>query len=97
MKVAVFIIVGVLLCGSYALVGAFAFGAGVRTAARNKLLEAGIKPSLAPLYARGAKLLNRLAQLTDLDGMYAGDVLSAETKRLVTAWVADYKKEIGKP
>lgn len=95
-KVVMFIVVGVLLCGSYGLVGLFAFDAGVRVAAKRALRNAGITREHFKLYKRSVKLLNRLAAVTDLDGMYAGDVLSPATKQLVTAWVDDYKREIDK-
>jgi hypothetical protein len=60
------------------------------------LREAGLSKDMAKLYGRAAKLLNRLEQTTDLDGAYAGDVLSAETKRLVSEWIADYRSQINK-
>lgn len=60
------------------------------------LRDAGLSKESAKLYGRAAKILNRLEQTTDLDGAYAGDVLSDETKTLVTEWMADYRKKISK-
>ncbi len=93
-RVVIFIVVGVLLCGAFVSVGVLAFGAGVRSAAKDALRKFGLTREHVKLYHRAGKLLNRLAAVTDLDGAYAGDNLSPETKKLVTDWVDDYKREI---
>jgi hypothetical protein len=48
------------------------------------------------LYRRAAKLLNRLVNVTELEGEFSGDVVTSETRKLITDWLADYKKEIKK-
>ncbi len=76
------------------LVASFAAG---RVSAANEIQRkvderAGMTRNSARLLSRAIKLLRRLDATTDLDGMYAGDVLSPETKKQVSEWLADYRK-----
>lgn len=97
MKVFSYVLLGMGFCGLWIGTLAWAFNFGVKTAAKQKMRKYGIHAGMLPLYRRAVKLINRLAQLTDLDGVMAGDQLSPDTRKLVTDWVADYKKEIEKP
>ncbi len=87
-----------MLLGAVGLGGAFWLGwATARSADFTEALRrAGISKESAKLYVRAGKILNRLAQVTDLDGAYAGDVLSEETRRQVTEWVAAYREQVNK-
>ncbi len=94
-------LIGIIVIGlviAAALAGAWGAGklAGYSHGYNTRIRELGLTRGSAGLYQRAAKLLNRLAQLTDLDGAMAGDNLSPETKAQVTEWVADYKREISK-
>jgi hypothetical protein len=46
------------------------------------------------LYGRAVKILRRLDGLTELDGELAADMLSPESKRLVSDWVSDYRRVV---
>ncbi len=97
LKVVMIALLGASLCGFWIATLFWAYGAGAQAAAKQKMRQYGIHDGMLPLYRRAAKLINRLAQLTDLDGALAGDQLSPDTRKLVTDWVTDYKKEIEKP
>lgn len=86
----------IVVVGAVLLGGAFFLGlaAAMKANVAEALQKAGINKDTAKLYGRAVRILNRLAQITDLDGAYAGDVLSDETKKQVTEWVADYRKHI---
>lgn len=93
---------GVAIIGTLCVVASIgsAFLLGMATATRaevdKKLRELGWTRETAKLASRARKILVRLAQVTDLDGLRAGDNLSPETKSLINQWVADYRKEINK-
>lgn len=95
-KVALAIVIGLMAVGS--LVGAYLLGqsVGLRRNYDNRLRDLGLHRRSAELYARAAKILNRLAALTDLDGQLAGDILSPETKSQVSDWLTDHRREISK-
>jgi hypothetical protein len=95
-RVIVDIIIG--LIGLGALVGAYLAGlaVGLRRNYAARLRDLGMNPKSAELYGRAVRILNRLLQLSDLDGALAGDTLSPETKELVTHWLLDHKREISK-
>jgi flagellar motor component MotA len=46
------------------------------------------------MYGRAVKIIRRLDGLTELDGDLSADMLSPQSKRLVTEWVADYRKAV---
>lgn len=71
-------------------------GLGLNVQLKNAFRDVGLNKDTAKLYGRAAKILRRLDAMTDLDGTFSGDVLSDETKRLVTEWLADYRKQIKK-
>jgi hypothetical protein len=96
MKYLFYVSLGVGVCGIWIFTLAMAYGAGVKHATAAALKTAGFTRDHAKLYGRSAKILNRLAALTDLDGAMAGDQLSPESRQLVTDWVRDYKGEITK-
>lgn len=95
MKVTVAIIIALIAVG--ALVAAYFGGlaVGMRRNYRAKLHKLGLNPRSAVLYARAVKILMRLNQLTDLDGLIAGDRLSPQTKEMVDKWATDYRIGIG--
>lgn len=80
------------------LIGTFYAGlvVGAIAQARRGLRELGFTKESAKLYHRAAKILNRLVNVTELDGDFAADILSEETKKIINGWVADYRKEIEK-
>ncbi len=90
------VVLGLSVVG--ALVASYLVGlsVGVRRNYTGKLRNMGLNRRSGELYARAAKILNRLAAVTDLDGVMAGDNLSPETKRQVEAWLADHRREIRK-
>lgn len=93
-KVAVAIVIALLAVG--ALVGAYLWGLAVGSR-RNfdaRLRKLGLDRASAPLFAGAAKLILRLTQTTDMDGLFAGDQLSPATKRQATEWVAEYRRKI---
>ena len=96
MKVAGAILIALIAVG--ALVGAYVLGLtiGLQKNYDSRLQAMGLNRRSAALYVRAAKLINRFAQITDLDGVLAGDVLSPESKKQVTQWVADYRSEVTK-
>lgn len=59
---------------------------------REQLRSIGLTKESASLYGRAAKILRRLDGLTDLDGDFAADVLTPETRKQVSEWLADYRK-----
>lgn len=85
---------GMLLTAIVAFFGGLFVGVGSQM--KSKLRELGFTPNSAKLYSRAAKILNRMVKVTELDGDFAADILSEETKRQVNDWLADYKKEINK-
>lgn len=87
---------GFLIAIGVVLAFVVGMGFGLKLDMKTVMREAGFSKESAKLYGRAAKLLRRLEQTTDLDGAYAGDVLSDDTKRLVTEWLADYRKQIKK-
>lgn len=96
MKYLLYVAIGIAGCVGWVITLAAAYSAGVKIAIDRALKKAGYTRASFALFNRAAKLLNRLAALTDLDGAMAGDQLSPETRQLVTDWVTDYKREISK-
>ncbi len=95
-KPAAVIVLGLFVAGATTLVYLTGLTVGLRRSYTRQLRTLGLTRGSAGLYTRAAKLLNRLAALTDMDGMLAGDSLSPETRRQVTAWLDDYRREISK-
>lgn len=93
MKALLLAVLGAVLFGGSFFLG---LAAASRANLREVMREAGLNKDTGKLYGRAAKILNRLAQTHDLDGAYAGDVLSEETKKQVTEWMADYRKQVNK-
>lgn len=93
-KVAAAIVIA--LCAVGALVGAYLWGlaVGSRRNLDARLRRLGLENASAPLFASAARLILRLTQTTDLDGLFAGDQLSPETKRQATTWVAEYRRKV---
>lgn len=50
----------------------------------------------AALYREAAAILNRLVNVTDLDGDFAKDVVSPDTRQVIDDWLARYRTEIEK-
>ncbi len=61
---------------------------------RDALRAAGLTRQSAAMYFRAVKIIRRLDGLTELDGEFAADILTPETKQQVTDWVADYRKAL---
>jgi hypothetical protein len=62
-----------------------------------QIAKLGFGRESARLYRQAAALLNQLeASSSDLDALMTGDILSPETRKKVTAWVADCRKDTGK-
>jgi hypothetical protein len=85
--------------GTTLLVVPVTFGLAVRSATKaeiTKLVRAtGIGDmNTLGLYGRAVKIIRRLDGLTDLDGDLSADMLSPQSKRLVSEWVADYRKGV---
>jgi hypothetical protein len=78
------------------ILGIVMFRFGARSAGKVEIVKIlrqhGLSPDAAKLFGRAIKLLRRLDATTDLDGAFAGDVLSPETKKQVSEWLADYRK-----
>ncbi len=90
------VVLGLAVVG--ALVASYLAGhtVGMRRNFDNRLRDMGLNRRSGALYSRAAKILNRLAAVTDLDGVMSGDNLSPETQRQVSAWLADHRREISK-
>lgn len=85
---------------SLVVVAVLAFWAGVAVNTHSKiterLRELGFTKDTAKLYARAAKILNRMVKVTELDGDFSADILSPETAEQVNDWLADYRKQVTK-
>jgi FlaG/FlaF family flagellin (archaellin) len=90
------VIVTIVVTAAFVATWVLGYVLGARAAVNDRLAQLGMTRSGAVLYRRATKILNRLAQITDLDGQMAGDSLSPETQKQVTEWLADYRKEINK-
>ncbi|MCX5066611.1 hypothetical protein OOJ91_12055 [Micromonospora lupini] len=75
---------------------AVGFTVGASTNATQSLRALGFTKNSAKLYARAIKILNRMSRVIELDGDFAGDVLSPETKKQVDDLLDDYRKEINR-
>ncbi len=96
MKVTVAIVIALITVG--ALIAAFAAGYA-RGRAHNyhgRLQQLGLNDRSATLYVRAVKILLRLNQAVDLEGLAAGERLSAETKKLGDDWSIDYRIGVSK-
>lgn len=96
MKVAAAIVIALLAVGSLVVAYLIGLAVGMRRNYSNRLRDLGLNRRSAELYASAAKILNRLAQLGDLDGVLAGDVLSPETRQTVNEWLTAHRREITK-
>lgn len=83
--VGVCLVLAVLFVGSYFLIR------GPKKKERSKMTDADVA-----LYRRSARLLYRLIHITDMEGDFAGDILSPGTRKDIEAWLGDYKKELDK-
>lgn len=84
------------LIGTFVAAGLIGFCVGVTVVTKQQIRERlralGFTENTAQLYARAAKILRRLDGLTDLDGDLAADILTPESKKQVSEWLADYRK-----
>ena len=48
------------------------------------------------LYKEAAALLNNMVNVTDLDGDFAKDVISVETRKRIDEWLMNYRASIEK-
>jgi uncharacterized membrane protein len=95
-RVVVDIIIALFVVGT--LVGAYLAGlaVGLRRNYDARLRDMGLHRQSARLYTRAVRILNRLLQVSDLDGVLAGDTLSPETRELVVDWLTEHKRELSK-
>jgi hypothetical protein len=81
------LVVAVVACGVWLVAG---------EPKTKKVTVKNISDAEVALYRRAARLLNRLINITDLEGDLSGDIMSWETRQDIEAWLADYKKELNK-
>lgn len=81
-------VVVALLVAFLIVVGAIV---STREQERSKMTDADVK-----LYRQAAKLLNRMVNVTDLDGDIAADIVSPTTRKQIDEWLTTYRKEIDK-
>lgn len=81
-----------------AAVAGFALGLVVKTQVevRKTLRAHGFTKDSAGLFRRAMKTLNRMITVTDLDGDFAADILSPETRKQVEQLLTDYRKMVSK-
>ncbi len=96
MKVAGAIFIALMAVGALIVVFLIGLGIGLRRSWNARLHKLGLNSRSAVLHARAIKILMRLDQLTDLDGLIAGDRLSPETKDMVAKWATDYRLGVSK-
>lgn len=65
--------------------------AATRASERSKMTNTDVK-----LYRQAAKLLNRMVNVTELDGDIAADIVSPTTRKQIDEWLTTYRKEIDK-
>ncbi len=89
------IIVGTVLVAMFFLAVALvaAYDAGRRTRRRADIERLGLTPGAAKRYATAVSIMERLDGRSDIHGVLAGDLLSADTQRLVGDWVTAHRKE----
>jgi hypothetical protein len=85
-------VIGGLVVGA-ALIG---FGVLCYRDIRAGLYKSRMSPQDAVLYRKAARILNRLINVTELDGDMAVDVVSVQTRRAIEVWLIEYNKEIDK-
>jgi hypothetical protein len=88
------IFAGMLITAIVAGVVGFVVGARVTTIRR--LRELGFSKASADLYDRAANILNRLVRITKLDGDFAADILSDQSREQIEKWLSDYRKQVNK-
>lgn len=80
------------------ILGILGFALGVtaekKDAMKHVLRDMGVTAESVALFARAVKILRRLDGLTELDGQLSVDMLSPESKKLVSEWLADYRKSL---
>jgi hypothetical protein len=89
------IVVGTVLVAAFFLGMALvaAYDAGRRATRRHHIAQLGLTEGAAKRYATAAKIMERLDGRSDIHGVLAGDLLSADTQRLVGDWVTAHRKE----
>lgn len=86
------------VCLLLVVVAVASFRWGVRMAAE-KDVRSGLRPlrltkTDALLYRKAAGILNRLINVTDLEGDLAADIVSTKTREQIEGWLSQYKKEL---
>lgn len=74
--------------------GLIGYGVGVSVDTRRALRQLGFTKGSAKLYRRAFALLNRMSRVIELDGDFAGDILSPATRKQVDDLLDDYRKEL---
>jgi hypothetical protein len=93
LSIAAFIAVAVASCVTCFVAGRVT---GASTVLNKAQERAGMTRDAMRLYTRAAKILRRLDGVTELDGDFAADILSPESKKQVSEWLADYRKGLNK-
>lgn len=95
-----YVIYVLLVAVLFGLACLLCYGAGVKMAAtsevRKSLRPLRLSKTDAVLYRQAAKILNRLINLTDLQGDLAEDLLSSKSRQQIQEWLAAYQKELDK-
>lgn len=97
MKPVFVILLTLVVIGGSAVLYVTGLAHGLRRNLTEHVQKLGFNRQSARLYKQATALLVHLEQSSsDLDALMTGDILSPETSKKVTAWVADYRKETGK-
>lgn len=48
------------------------------------------------LYREAARILARLVNITDVNGLTSEDLVSSTTRKQIDGWLTDYKKELNR-
>lgn len=98
MKILVFVLVmiGVL---SPIICGVAGFRAGLRVGERRQvnstLASIGVPANLISRYQDVMRILNAMINGVDLDGSFAGNILTERTRQEISCLVDQYRKEVG--
>lgn len=95
-KVAVAIVIALISVGVLVMVFFAGMWLGLCRNYDNRLRDLGLTRQSAVQFAGAVKILMRLHQKTDLEGLAAGDRLSPETKAMVDKWATAYRIGISK-
>lgn len=94
MRVVLIVVATTVVAGALLAAAARAFyDAGRHAVSRAHLRQVGLTEGAAGRYIEAARIMERLDGRSDTLGVLAGDMLSADTQRLVSDWVTAHRKE----